>query len=99
MSWVAVAEDGEENFYSIKPQRQIEDGAWFVINAGLGVCTGDLIDVTIDGRTLTDEEIYSFENINVKKHHMGITLPKGSIKKLIGRDLTWEDEAVELKEE
>ena len=25
-------------------------------------------------------------------------LPKGSIKKLIGRDLTWEDEPVELKE-
>lgn len=26
-------------------------------------------------------------------------LPKGSIKKLIGRELSWEDEAVELKEE
>lgn len=26
-------------------------------------------------------------------------LPKGSIKKLIGRDLTWQDEPVELKEE
>lgn len=28
-----------------------------------------------------------------------ITLPKGSIKKLIGRELTWDDEAVELKSE
>ena len=28
-----------------------------------------------------------------------IKLPKGSIKKLIGRKLTWEDEPVELKEE
>ena len=28
-----------------------------------------------------------------------ISLPKGSIKKLIGRDLTWNDEPVELKEE
>ena len=28
-----------------------------------------------------------------------IVLPKGSIKKLIGRELTWEDECVELKEE
>ena len=28
-----------------------------------------------------------------------IYLPKGTIKKLIGRDLTWEDEPVELKEE
>lgn len=28
-----------------------------------------------------------------------ISLPRGSIKKLIGRELTWEDEPVELKEE
>ena len=28
-----------------------------------------------------------------------INLPKGTIKKLIGRDLTWEDNPVELKEE
>lgn len=27
----------------------------------------------------------------------GIALPKGSIKKLIDKDLTWEDEPVELK--
>lgn len=27
-----------------------------------------------------------------------IELPKGSIKKLIGRELTWEDEPVEIKE-
>lgn len=30
---------------------------------------------------------------------MAIRLPKGSIRKLIGRELTWEDEPVELKEE
>lgn len=28
-----------------------------------------------------------------------IELPKGSIHKLIGRELTWEDEPVELKDE
>lgn len=27
---------------------------------------------------------------------IAVELPKGSIKKLIGRDLTWEDDAVEL---
>lgn len=27
-----------------------------------------------------------------------VSLPKGSIKKLIGRELSWEDEPVELKE-
>lgn len=32
-------------------------------------------------------------------HYSDIGLPKGSIKKLIGRDLTWEDNPVELKEE
>lgn len=30
---------------------------------------------------------------------MDIELPKGSIKKLIGRDLSWKDDPVELKEE
>lgn len=28
-----------------------------------------------------------------------VGLPKGTIKKLIGKDLTWEDNPVELKEE
>lgn len=28
-----------------------------------------------------------------------LNLPKGSIKKLIGRELNWNDEPVELKEE
>lgn len=31
---------------------------------------------------------------NIKCNY--VELPKGSIKKLIGRDLTWEDEPVEL---
>ena len=30
---------------------------------------------------------------------MWMALPKGSIKKLIGKDLTWEDKPVELKKE
>lgn len=29
--------------------------------------------------------------------HNAVKLPKGSIKKLIGRELTWNDEPVELK--
>ena len=32
-------------------------------------------------------------------HFSDIYLPKGTIKKLIGRDLTWSDKPVELKEE
>jgi hypothetical protein len=32
-------------------------------------------------------------------YSMWLSLPKGSIKKLIGKDLSWKDEPVELKEE
>lgn len=37
--------------------------------------------------------------IPLHEYSMWLALPKGSIKKLIGKDLTWEDEPVELKEE
>lgn len=37
--------------------------------------------------------------ISLHEYSMWLVLPKGSIKKLIGRDLTWEDNPVELKEE
>lgn len=36
-------------------------------------------------------------NYNIIPQEIG--LPKGSIEKLIGKKLTWEDEPVELKEE
>ena len=42
----------------------------------------------------TDENISKYGNEDTV-----ISLPKGSIKKLIGRDLDWNDEPVELKEE
>ena len=35
----------------------------------------------------------------IRREDSGIDMPKGSIKKLIGRDLSWEDNSVELKEE
>lgn len=41
----------------------------------------------------------SKECFNLYFIKLRIELPKGSIKKLIGRDLTWEDNPVELKEE
>ena len=37
--------------------------------------------------------------IPMSQHCMWMALPKGCIKKLIGRDLDWNDEPVELKEE
>ncbi len=35
----------------------------------------------------------------IQKWGDSVSLPKGSIKKLIGRDLAWEDEPVELRNE
>jgi hypothetical protein len=52
-----------------------------------------------------DEVIFDFEPYRwndsfwVEDIADDIYLPKGTIKKLIGRDLTWSDEPVELKEE
>lgn len=43
---------------------------------------------------------YDFISLNrVTLFNRMVILPKGSIKKLIGKDLTWQDEPVELKEE
>ena len=41
----------------------------------------------------TDEGVGRYGNDDTD-----ISLPKGTIKKLIGKDLTWEDNPVELKE-
>ena len=37
--------------------------------------------------------------IPLYSYSMSMALPKGTIKKLIGRDLTWKDDPIELKEE
>ena len=37
--------------------------------------------------------------IPLYEYSMWITLPKGSIKKLIGRDITWKDGPIKLKKE
>ena len=42
----------------------------------------------------TDEDVNDYGNKDTR-----IFLPKGTIKKLIGKDLAWKDEPVELKEE
>lgn len=62
------------------------------------------VAVDKDGR----ECIYQFRPIRIGitnkfvpryNYSMQLVLPKGSIKKLIDKDLTWEDDPVELKEE
>lgn len=38
-----------------------------------------------------------FENVAGWYDNYGIELPKGTIKKITGRDLNWEDDPVEIK--
>ena len=55
-----------------------------------------------DGNWWIDEIYESFDGQGgaLEFHHNSdIQLPKGTIKKLIGRELTWQDDSVKLKEE
>ena len=46
------------------------------------------------------KRVYDFwVDANEDSEDTQISLPKSSIKKLIGRNLTWEDDPVKLKEE
>ena len=87
MAWVAVDKDGTEKISIKKPYRFIPRGMWHCYHI-----------VLYDFSALRN--IIEFKP-SKQKHKQTLTsvLPKGSIKKLIGRDLTWQDEPVELKEE
>ena len=45
---------------------------------------------------IDENDIFTYEWID-DKYCGCINLPKGSIKKLIGKDLTWNDEPIEFK--
>lgn len=46
------------------------------------------------------KRVYGFwVDANEDSEDTQISIPRGSIKKLIGKDLTWKDNPVELKEE
>lgn len=49
-------------------------------------------EVWTDERSAHDEEYFSVED-----HNSAIVLPKGSIYRLTGRYLTWEDDPISLK--
>lgn len=92
MAWLAVNENGSEKIFERKVKRFTKE------------------EKTKNGRICSLKDLEEKDGIwieDLKREDVGtfgiycssIVLPKGSIKKLIGRDLTWEDEAVELKEE
>jgi hypothetical protein len=90
--WLAVDKDGAEKIFNVKPFRgntqEDRDHVW----GGTYVCENyKKWYPEHDGR---DEDTGN-------AYYLGysIELPKGTINKLIGRELSWEDEPVELKEE
>ena len=59
---------------------------------------GEVIWFDLPVREISDEEFApGYWTPNICCDNQSIILLKGSIKKLIGRDLTWEDEPFELK--
>lgn len=50
------------------------------------------LGIWTDERSTHDEEYFSIED-----HNSAIVLPKGTIRRLTGRDLKWEDDPISLK--
>lgn len=76
--------------------------AWLAVNKNMSECIFKNKPKRFNNYIFVDEVYHSKEDVWGTKnfsHYSDIYLPKGSIKKLIGRELTWEDEPVEIKEE
>lgn len=57
-----------------------------------------LIDSLRQGEIWTDERsAHDDEYFSVEDHNSAIVLPKGTIRRLTGRDLKWEDDPISLK--
>lgn len=93
MAWVAVDKDRTEKIFSSIPVRREE------ITRGL---VGYIRNMVRGAYTKNDYKKWACmwsTDANDPLPECAIKLPKGTIKKLIGRDLSWQDEPVELKEE
>ncbi|MGL5689749.1 MAG: hypothetical protein ACRDD8_02920 [Bacteroidales bacterium] len=94
MAWLVVNKDGTEYAFSLKPIRIIDPKKYnaCIVNGVLEVnCIKE--EKEYWG---VDHDNYDFEIMNCKFVNR-VKLPKDSIEKLIGRQLTWECEPVEIK--
>lgn len=89
-NFLAVDKDGAEKFFNVKPFRgntqKDRDRVW-------GTYVGENYEKWYpkhDGRNEDTGDAY-YQGYSIE-------LPKGTIRKLIGRELSWDDELVELKE-
>ena len=93
MAWVAVDKDGTEKIFETIPVRREEVERDFI---------GTLRKVIRKAYSKNNYKKWTSmwsSNLADPLPEGAIKLPKGSIKKLIGRDLNWNDEPVELEEE
>ena len=88
--WVVVDKDGTEKISNSMPMRRQFNGRR-ILSVMWGMCTGNYSknnwNKWCDGWSSEEKDFLPF---------VGTILPKGTIEKLIGKKLTWEDEPVEL---
>lgn len=91
MAWLCVDKDGTESIFDNLPVRRCNVKNIFC----------DISTLKIIRRAYTKNQYNKWSaawssDINDHLPLFRIELPKGSIKKLIGRELKWEDEPVEI---
>ena len=88
--WVFVDKDGTEKISNSRPIRRQFKGKR-ILSAMWGLCTGTYTknnwNKWCDGWSNDEKDFLPF---------MGVIIPKGTIEKIIGRKLTWNDEPVEI---
>ena len=93
MAWVAVDKDGTEKIFGSVPCRR----NW-VQSVGFGIVTALKVRNAYTKNQRNKWAAHWSMDKNDPLPEGAIVLPKGSIQKLIGRNLTWKDEPVELTE-
>lgn len=92
MAWVAVDKDGTEKIFASIPMRRNQYGYHVFI------CS-ILRNMPYTKNQRNKWAAHWSTDRNDPLPEGAIKLPKGTIKKLIGRELDWKSEPVELKEE
>lgn len=83
MAWLVVSKSGIEYIFRRKPHRR--KASW----TDETVRYKEKVYPSIDG-------YYTNKILTIDQHSTAIKLPKGTIYKLIGRDLTWNDSPVDI---
>jgi hypothetical protein len=89
-TWLFVDKDGTEKISNTEPIRRQFKGIR-ILSAMFGACTGNYTknnwNKWCDGWSTDRKDFLPFN---------GVILPKGTIEKILGRKITWEDEPVEV---